>query len=98
MVQILGVYQTLVVQNADKAGSLVEAVEWALLNDTVEGIADKVALAAYIHMEDRTADDIAHVVVAYLDRDNDGLAAASQDQICSHLTLWAQSKPPHVME
>lgn len=98
MVQILGVYQTPVVLNADKAGSLVEAAKWVLLNDMVEGIADKVALAAYIHMEDRTADDIAHVVVAYLDRDNDGLAAASQDQICSHLTLWAQWKPPHVME
>lgn len=79
------------VPNADNAGSLVEAVEGALLNDTVKGTADKEALAAYIHMEeDRTDDDTAPVVAAYLDRHNAGRpAVASLDRICFHLTLKA---------
>jgi hypothetical protein len=79
------------VPNADNAGSLVEAVEGALLNDIVEGTAaDKKTLAAYIHMEeDRTDDDTAPVVAAYLDRHNAVPVAVSLNQICFHLTQRA---------
>lgn len=78
-----------IVPNADKAGLLVEAVEGAFRNDIVEGTADKEALAAYIRMEDRTDDDTAQVVAAYLDMDNAAPVAASPDQICFHLNLMA---------
>lgn len=72
-------------QNAGNVDLLAWTMVVALQHDIAEGIADKV-VEAYNHymVEDKTADDIDHVQEPYFEKHN----AASQNQNCSHLTLW----------
>ena len=81
------VVQTLVGRNAGNVVPMVVQLVEALQTDmVVEGTVDKVPkVVAYSHMVDKAAGDIVHVEVAWIDKGNAALVAASLDQTCSHL-------------
>ena len=83
--------QALVLLNAGTVGSLARMVAAALQHDIAEGIAGTVLVEeAYTRREeDKTADDIGHVVEACFEKHNADYVAAFLHRNCSRLTLWA---------
>lgn len=89
--EMLEVQSLAVGQNAGAAGWLAEPVAGEQQSDMMEDTADKVAMAAHTHMQDKVVGDIARVAVAYPDKGSAALAA-SPVHFCSPQTLMVHWK------